>query len=533
LPPSSARPEDKDGSLFRRGIVTRSRSQWALAVVTAAAAVAIAAGLWRLHSATTGVAITQEHAGTIPVTIFAPRAAGPAPVVVIAHGFAGSQQLMQPFAVTLARNGYLALTFDFPGHGRNAALLPGGLADYAARTGALLGALDSVVALARGLPAADAHLALVGHSMASDVVVRYAQMHPEVEATVAVSLFLSREVTATSPRNLLVIDGALESAMLREEGQRIVAMVAGNARPGVTYGSFADGSARRLALAGGVEHIGVLYSRDSLAEALAWMNQVFGRQGPGFLDARGPWLGLLYLGLVALGWPLARLLPQVVPVPLGRGYGWRRLVPVAFAPALLTPLILWQFPGAFLPILLGDYLALHFALYGLLTAAGMWLVGRRRVPAMPTARVSRQALAVAVLTATAYAMLAIGIPTDWFVTSLAPTAGRVPLIAAMLCGTLPYFVADEWLTRGGWAPRGSYAITKLCFLLSLMLAITLNLERLFFLVIIVPAILAFFAVYGLFSGWTYRRTNHPLVGALANASAFAWAIAVTFPIVSR
>ncbi|WP_300971742.1 alpha/beta fold hydrolase [Thiocapsa sp.] len=41
------------------------------------------------------------------------------PVVVIAHGFAGSRQMMQAYAVTLARNGYLAVTFDFPGHGRN------------------------------------------------------------------------------------------------------------------------------------------------------------------------------------------------------------------------------------------------------------------------------------------------------------------------------------------------------------------------------------------------------------------------------
>jgi len=89
------------------------------------------------------------------------------------------------------------------------------------------------------------------------------------------------------------------------------------------------------------------------------------------------------------------------------------------------------------------------------------------------------------------------------------------------------------LTRDASNARGAYAITKICFLLSLVLAIGLNLNKLFFLVIIVPAILAFFVVYGLISSWVYRRTNHPLVGALANAVAFAWAIVVTFPLVSR
>ena len=133
----------------------------------------------------------------------------------------------------------------------------------------------------------------------------------------------------------------------------------------------------------------------------------------------------------------------------------------------------------------------------------------------------------------AYAILVIGLPIDRYVTSFFPIEPRLPLILAVLCGTLPYFAADEWLTRGRTAPRGAYALTKLCFLLSLALAIGLNLQRLFFLIIIVPVILIFFLVYGLFSAWAYRRTHDPLVGALANALAFAWAIAVTFPMISR
>ena len=40
-------------------------------------------------------------------------------------------------------------------------------------------------------------------------------------------------------------------------------------------------------------------------------------------------------------------------------------------------------------------------------------------------------------------------------------------------------------------------------------------------------------VFGLVSGWAYRRVGHPLPGAVANALALAWAIAVTFPVVAR
>ena len=42
-------------------------------------------------------------------------------------------------------------------------------------------------------------------------------------------------------------------------------------------------------------------------------------------------------------------------------------------------------------------------------------------------------------------------------------------------------------------------------------------EKLFFLVIIVPAILLLFLAFGLVSRWSYAATRHPLPGALANA----------------
>jgi EamA domain-containing membrane protein RarD len=57
---------------------------------------AIATGLWQLANATNGLVIDRLRVGTIPVTVFRPASGPPAPVVVIAHGFAGSQQLMLP-----------------------------------------------------------------------------------------------------------------------------------------------------------------------------------------------------------------------------------------------------------------------------------------------------------------------------------------------------------------------------------------------------------------------------------------------------
>jgi hypothetical protein len=205
---------------------------------------------------------------------------------------------------------------------------------------------------------------------------------------------------------------------------------------------------------------------------------------------------------------------------------WRRQFPLALVPAVLTPLLLWKVPTDFLPLLLGDYLALHFVLYGALTLAGLAWAGR----GLP--RANAVALVGAIVLASAWALLSIGVPVDRYVFNVLPAAVRLPLIAVMFASALPYFLADEWFTRGEGAAPGAYFVTKLCFLLSLVAAIALNPQRLFFLAIIVPAILLLFIVYGLFSRWVGRASGHPAVAAVANALAFGAFIAVTFPLVA-
>lgn len=489
------------------------------------AAAAIATGFLSLHGAQGGVESSRHDLDGTPITIFTRTGAEPGPVIVIAHGFAGSQQLMQPLALTLARNGYTALTFDFMGHGRNAQAMPGGIADLERSTQTLLGEIDKVVTHARSLPAAAKGVAIVGHSMGSDLVVQYAMKHEGLAAVVAFSLF-GKDVTATQPRNLLVVDGAWEPDMLVDAGRRIVALSAqGPPQTDTTYGDLARGTGRRLVLARGAEHIGVIYSRDGLAAARDWLNDVFGRSSSGDLDRRGPALALLFAGLVAMAWPASRLLPAGPAPKLHVAPGWRRLAPLVVGPAVLTPLLLWKAPTSFLPILLGDYLVLHFALYGLLTwLAMLWLV--------PTPRLHGWRWLAPGLTLAACCLLALGLPIDAYVTSFAPNATRWPLIAIMFVGTALYFFADEALTRGRTGARGGPAVARICFVLSLVLAVVLNPGKLFFLVIITPVICVLFLVFGLVSRWTFARTRDPRIAALAQAAILAYAIAVTFPVVA-
>ena len=447
--------------------------------------------------------------------------------MVIAHGFAGSGALMQSFALTFARNGYVAVTFDFPGHGRNPAPLTGDLQRIDGATQFLVASLEGVAAAARGL--GDGRLAVLGHSMASDIVVRYAEAHPEVAATIAVSMF-SPAVTAQAPRNLLVIVGAWEG-FLKTEALRAVGLASAPApaEPGVTYGDIAAGSGRRVAVSPHVEHISVLYSRASMREALAWLDQAFGvkRTKSPALDKRGQWILLLLAGTVALARPVFSVLPRIAAPPVGASLRWRGLAPAMLAPAVATPLLLRFAPTHFLPVLVADYLAVHFALYGVLTALALAVTPGAARLSRPSGRVAAAALAVA-----AYAFVALALPIDSYFTSFVPGPERAPVIAALAVGALFYFLSDEWLTRGAGAARGAYAASKIAFLASLAIAVALDFERLFFLILIVPIIGLFFIIFGLFSGWAYRSTGHPFVAGAANAIAAAWAIGAVFPLVA-
>lgn len=577
----------------------------------ALAAAAILISLWQLLAQEAGVQQVEARAGDTPVTVFTREAdtvgsaapastqegtapsptpenaapspsaenaarsltaenPAPGPVVLVAHGFAGSRRLMDAFSLSLARAGYTVVAFDFLGHGRHPRPLTGNLGDQEGTPAVLMGQVGEVAQWAAALPGAGEGLAVVGHSMATNILVRFAQEQPGVDATVAVSI-MAPTAEADSPPNLMAVAGEWEPRLV-VEGRRVVALGANRPAEEVeafaTYGDPSNGSARRLVVAPRVEHVGVLYSRTTLEETVAWLDATFGREGGGEPAAgRGGWIALFMGALLLLAWPGSHLLPRLPgetsssgKAPTNRATGpalvtgrdghtperpggassdptrpggWRRLLLVAGIPAVLTPLLLAPLPTGFLPVVVGDYLAVHFATYGVLTAGLLWWTAGRpefssiRQAVLPKGSAGPMILATAL--AAGWFMVAVAWPIDRFFTSFAPTVERLPLMAATLLGTLPFFLADEWLTRKAAPHRGAYPLSKLLFLGSLALAVALDFSGLFFLVIIVPVILIFFVVHGLLSRWAFHRTGSPVPAALANAVAFAWALGVTFP----
>lgn len=134
--------------------------------------------------------------------------------------------------------------------------MSGDVTDIMGTTQLLLDEIAWVTDWAVGLPGVDGRVALVGHSMLSDLVVRAGIADDRVEAVVAISMF-SGAVTAEEPVNLLVLNGQWEGA-LRAEAVRVMAEL--GALEGETVGTPGDGFARRAVPVPFAEHVSVLFA---------------------------------------------------------------------------------------------------------------------------------------------------------------------------------------------------------------------------------------------------------------------------------
>lgn len=490
-------------------------------ILSVVALLALGVGGWQLFSLSRGITVSRTTVQGIPVTVFTPATIFREPTIVLAHGFAGSQQMMYPTATTLARHGFTAITFDFPGHGQNpnpfTAQVSGNLRD----TSILQTTLDTVVKYARQTTTND-DIALVGHSMGSAAVVEYATTHPEIGATIGISL-ISDRVTTTTPRNLLIATGALEFGNIKAASQRALQNGTADpqAQPATTYGDFAAGNARRLEWTPSVEHISILFSTNMMSSVTAWIgNSANDPVMISYFDHRVVWIGLVYAGGLLLLWVILGWLPKNAAIRPTTTNGWRRAV-IAFAPAVLTPLLLIWLPTTWLPILVGGYVGAFFGVYGVTQWGIARLVG---VPLRPFAHFSRLGKKwLLVVAITAFLLLLIGGVAHLTLLNFVPTVGRLPWLALFALLMLPYFLVDAALAHGGWGILAA----RVLFILSLLFGTVVR-PDVGFLLLTLPLFIIFFALLALVSTRLNRRTS-PLVAALVGAILFGWMLGIALP----
>lgn len=470
------------------------------------AIVFLASGLWILESARSGLEVSTFSVGNTPVTEMSkPRADGP--VIVIAHGFAGSRQIMQGYSFPFARAGYRVFAFDFLGHGRHIEPMSGDVTQVSGTTQLLVDQTSKVIAAVKS---EDQPIALLGHSMATDVLARVALERGDVGPLVLISAF-SNVIDDKTPDNLLIVTGAWEPG-LREFAVRAIDMVSPEAGTSATVSNGAV--TRRAEIIPFAEHVSILHNREARMAALAWVDRAYGLQSEVSIKPTGLGILAVLAGLVLLGgWSARRLPTRDVPTI---DLSLKQIGIVTLVPMLASPIIALFLNPGLLPVILAEYLALHLAVFGLIQLLLLRFWG------MGIGSLSKTAIAFLL-----FWSAIVGFCLDRYVANFWPVGARLWIIPILTLGTIPFLLADAHLVyKASFARR---LLVRLAFFCSLAIAVSLDFENLFFLIMIAPVIVLFYLVFGS-AGRSVGKQSGPSAPGVALGLALAWALGVSFPL---
>ncbi|MCA6333589.1 MAG: alpha/beta fold hydrolase [Phenylobacterium sp.] len=493
-----------------------------------------------------------------------------APAVLLSHGYINTREMQSPFAIELARRGFVVLAMDMTGHGGS-----GGNVGAAGFGG------PSALAFLRSQPFVDRdQIGLAGHSMGGGPVLAAARAEPEGYRAVvlvgsAPGLFgPPDEVRPDFPRNLNVVFGGLDefSALMwrtpkgtdlpGSEKLKAVFGVASPVEPGRIYGDPTLGTARRLDLPR-ITHPWEHFSSGGVAPAVDWMQARLEGEARPLPAGDQVWVwkeagtllalvgaGLLLLGAfeLALGLPwLGQLRRSPEPAAAVRGIGgWLALGLTAVLPALTyLPFMklgaLW-FPSALFPQWVQNQL-LAWALANTVLAIVIALFLRRGRPVFSVDIPRSLVAAVLSVGAVALALAAVDrllhVDFRFWVIGFRPlTEARWPIFLAYLplwtlhcvivvrglCALLAVDGASRrltYLTAAGVMGGGFFVLAALqyatLFATGLLLTPTQPLN-----VIVALQFVPLLALVGIIAVFTWRRTNSYLPGALICALFLSW-----------
>ena len=282
-------------SLFDTG--RRSKASIALAVclIVLISAVVAASFAQRDFGRVEVTNVTYPNFNGIPVRakLLRPVQAtqdNPTPGIVYIHGYQNNRETNDAYCIELARRGFVVLNIDAIGRGNSGIPNDIGAADFDATYGG-----QTSLEYLRALPFVDAgRTGMMGHSLGAEMAYNVALADPTVEGLVISGFAYGLDASATNPKNMLMIIGKWDEYRERMTGtgdieaewmntpQTRQAIPVENPQLGVTYGDFAQGTARRVFVPRTI-HIQESHSRAAIAEALIWMKNALHPAGRGWI----------------------------------------------------------------------------------------------------------------------------------------------------------------------------------------------------------------------------------------------------------
>ncbi|MBD1851492.1 alpha/beta fold hydrolase [Leptolyngbya sp. ST-U4] len=465
---------------------------------------------WNIVAARSGLVVRTLEQENIPLIYVAPAqadsGANSVPGVLVAHGYAGSKQLMLGYAHVLAHAGYAVMLWDFDGHGAN----PNRLQRYDLQSN-----LDVGLRALLEQPEVDrTRLAVLGHSMGSGIAMSAGiQNLDRFAATIAVSP-TGAAVTPQAPRNLQMQAGSWEGRFI-SNAERILQTGGGENK------NFAAGTARELVIVPNVEHITILFSDRSHESAVRWLDATFNQtHSSPYRDRRMAWYGLHLLGGLLLIGAVAPTVagwfePDRMKISAIKRWGGLLLAPLPGVAGLvlLNSRINLQSLGG---VQVGGAIGLWF-----LIAGSIWLALLGRIPRLSGRRIAI-GFGLFVLLWFAFGAMAQVVWLQWW---LIPTRLQVWLPFALAC--LPWFLASGIAQQGaGNGERFAWWFAQSAILIG-GFVLTLNfLPELGFVFLLLPLFPPLIAVLS----FVVASLDEAWISSIASALFFGWVLAAGFPL---
>lgn len=486
--------------------------------------------------------------GPLPIPVLEMRPArGETPLVaVIAHGFAGSKDLMTSFGVELARAGITAYLFDFPGHGESP--IPLGDSTYSDRVAQQnVAVVSEVVDYARTTNnvTKKPQIILLGHSMGSAAVGDYSMAHADnddIVSTILVSPVGLEQPTQAQPRNLLILAGQNDISFAITNSQRLQRLGCGLSASQplpMQCGNPTDGSGRRMVILPVVNHITILNASSTFREVLNWLKQEFPQQvntDQMQSDMRLFWMLLGAAGVLLSIFPLCALLADIFDIhATTRAFRGREILLfflfllLGIAAAIGIQLV-WR-PFSFIHVMLADYVSGYFFFTAVIMALLIFAL-RRTIPVPLLRQIAQQILVGVILAAFLYFTLGQLATFSW--QRFTFTLPRLWRFAAIFLLVLPIFLLDEGISRGYqehglWRGLLASFFFKVLLTAGLLTALLLT-PGLGFLSIVLPVLALLFLALVAFCTQLYANGRAAIAGAILSALLIAWMMSTTFPI---
>ena len=177
---------------------------------------------------------------------------------------------MRALAVALAKDGHIVIRFDFLGHGKHKIPFSGDVKSKNGPTRQFVNQLNQVI---NGYKDRynSSKVVLIGHSMASDIIIRATQGRDDIESVIAISSYTD-EIPKNDFPNLLVINGEWEKGLTNKTLELFNKIGIDNPKIDKFMEKSQAIMLEKLIVIPGADHVGILYAKKTQLEILNWIS---------------------------------------------------------------------------------------------------------------------------------------------------------------------------------------------------------------------------------------------------------------------